>query len=247
MRQWVCVKADSKVPFQTFGAAASSSDPSTWCSFEDAVSALADGYFDYLGYVFSDADGLVGIDIDTGFEDGMPTDVLVDIVSTCGSYTEVSRSGRGVHIIVDGTLGFKGRNNRNGVEIYRSGRYFIMTGDRFIFHRIVQNQEGIDCVVERYFPDVAKEGSLVRTAKLYSPEWKLPEAGKIQIRPDYPMLKPGSRNDCLTSLAGSMWNTGYTKRQIFSELLKVNQRVCRPPLPEREIEGICNSISRYRR
>lgn len=61
-----------------------------------------------------------------------------DIISHCGSYTEKSRSGRGVHILLKGSLPFKGRNNRAGVEIYRSGRYFIMTGKVIIYSEIIE-------------------------------------------------------------------------------------------------------------
>ena len=245
-RQWVCANKGSKVPMQAAkNSAASSTDPATWATFEEALDAVADSRYDYIGYVFDD-DGIVGIDIDTGFEDGMPTETLVDIMSVCGSYTEISRSGRGVHIFLKGDLPFKGRNNRNGVEIYRSGRYFITTGDRSCFSRIIENQEAINYVVRKYFPDIEREGgSCIR--KIYSPEWKKPQKGKMQVRPDYTPIGPGARNISLTSLAGAMWNTGYTKAQIYKELLKANQRACRPPLSSREVESICNSIARYRR
>ena len=153
--QWVCVHADSKVPMKSFEReAASSTDPDTWSPFATAVQAVADGHYDNIGFVFND-NGFVGIDVDIGYdEDGFLTPVAADILGKCQSYTERSRSGRGFHILLRGTLPFKGRNNLNGVEIYQSSRYFIMTGDVFLYPELCDNQEAIDYVVKTYFPDV---------------------------------------------------------------------------------------------
>lgn len=112
--------------------AASSVLPDTWGTFDCAVLNVANGIYDGIGYVFND-DGLIGIDIDDGFSEGLLNPLAADIIGHCGSYTEKSRSGRGVHILLKGSLPFKGRNNRAGVEIYRSGRYFIMTGKVIIY------------------------------------------------------------------------------------------------------------------
>lgn len=59
--------------------------------------------------------------------------------------------------------------------------------------------------------------------------------------------KSGGRNLSLTSLAGAMHNTGYSKQEIYKELCYVNQRACKPPLPDRELRTICESVTRYRR
>ena len=247
LTQWVCAFNTSKTPMQSRCLkAASSTDPSTWGTFEESILAVADGYYDHIGFVFKD-NGIVGIDIDKGFEDGLMTPLCADIMNACRSYTEISKSGRGVHILLRGDLPFSGRNNRNGVEIYKSKRFFIMTGDVCVFPDIVTNQEAIDYVVEKYFPDVRIENNKAIAPKFYQPAWRRPEAGKVPVTPEYVPIGPGARNQSLTSLAGSMWNLGYTKGQIYRELLKANQKACRPPLPQSEVEGICRSITRYRR
>ena len=94
--QWVCIHADSKVPMKAFAhEAASSTNPDTWASFATAENAVAEGYYDNIGFVFND-NGYVGIDIDTGYdEDGFLTPIAADILGKCKSYTEKSRSGRG--------------------------------------------------------------------------------------------------------------------------------------------------------
>lgn len=248
-RCWLNVWNTSKVPMQsTIRKAASVSNPDTWSTFEDAVSAVEQGVYDGIGYVFCD-DGIVGIDIDDGYDkDGFLNPLAADIIGRCESYTEKSRSGRGVHILIKGILPFKGKNNREAVEIYRTSRYFIMTGKTLIFSKIQENQTAIDFVVEKYFPDVAKDNNApINNARIYSPIYRRPENGKLALRPEYPPIMPGSRNLSLTSLAGQLHNQGYTKAEIYKELLYANQQACRPPLPQSEVELIVNSVTRYRR
>ena len=244
--QWVVAHKGEKRPVSAFGEYASSTDSTTWCSFESCDQVVNNWHrADYLGFVFNN-NGIVGIDIDKGFEDGLMTPLCADIMNACQSYTEVSRSGRGVHIFVKGDIPFSGRNNRNGVEMYKSGRFFIMTGDVLLFDTIIENQEALDYIVEKYFPDTRDEKTGF-SRKLYSPEWRAPENGRVPLRPEYTPLGPGERNDCLTSLAGSMWNIGYTSEDILAELRVANRTACSPPLDDGELRNIVRSISRYRR
>lgn len=248
-KAWVNVWNGSKVPMQaTVRKAASSSNPDTWSNYIDAEHNVQHGYYDGLGYVFHDT-GVVGIDIDDGFTDGFLNPLAADIIGRCRSYTEKSRSGRGVHILVRGELPFKGKNNRAAVEIYKSNRYFIMTGKVLIFSEIVENQSAIDYVVEKYFPDTPKESSsgTVTPQRIYSPVYRRPENGKLHLKPEYPPITPGSRNLSLTSLAGQLHNQGYTKAEIYKELLYANSQACKPPLPQSEVELIVNSVTRYKR
>jgi hypothetical protein len=247
-RAWVNVWNSSKLPMQSgIRKAASSTLPETWSSYEEAAAAVQRGTYDGIGYVFHDT-GLVGIDIDAGFEDCFLSGLAIDIIGHCGSYTEKSRSGRGVHILVKGTLPFKGRNNRAGVEIYQSSRYFIMTGDVLVYSEIVENQEALDYVLTTYFPDAPGESSgCSAPQRIYTPIYPKPEKGKVMLKPEYPPIAPGSRNLSLTSLAGQLHNQGYSKADIYKELLYANSMACKPPLDRSEVELIVNSVTRYRR
>lgn len=247
-KAWVNVWNNSKIPMQsTVRKAASSTLPDTWSYYIDAEKNVQHGYYDGIGYVFHDT-GLVGIDIDAGFDDGFLSPLAADIISHCESYTEKSRSGRGVHILVRGSLPFKGKNNRNGVEIYKSSRYFIMTGNVLIFPEIIENQAGINYVVEKYFHEVAKDNNVPTKSKcIYSPVYHKPENGKLTLKPEYPPITCGSRNLSLTSLAGQLHNQGYSKADIFKELLYANSVACKPPLDRSEVELIVNSITKYKR
>ncbi len=245
---WVNVWNKSKIPMQTGRRkGASSVLPDTWGTFTEAVQNVETGAYDGIGYVFHDT-GLIGIDIDAGRdEDGFLSPLAVEIIRCCHSYTEWSRSGRGVHILLKGKLPFKGRNNRQGVEIYRSSRFFIMTGRTLIYHEIVENQEAVDHIVAVYFPDAPREGVSIQSQRIYTPLFQKPAEGKIRLKPEYPEIKPGSRNLSLTSLAGQLHSQGYSKSDIYKELLYCNSVACKPPLDRSEVELIVNSVTKYRR
>lgn len=245
--QWVVNRKGSKLPFNAVSLQpASVSDSATWNTYQNAFSALQSGFADYLGFVFNN-NGIVGIDIDKGFEDNgvMPTAETMDIINHLRSYTEKSKSGRGFHILVKGKLPFAGKNNRNGIEIYQSGRYFITTGKQMLFDKIIENQEGIDYVLGKYFADdIYTKGNF--NSRYYQLEWKYGADG-ISLEPSYPPIPNGCRNQSLTSLAGQYHSQGMTYDEIYDLLMKANELACSPPLDEREVRSIIRSVSRYKR
>ena len=129
LRQWVCHK--NKIPIiPGLDTAASSSDPSTWRTFQEAIQHA--GNNDGIGFVFSADDPYVGIDIDHCIDENqLLSPDAKTIVNTLKSYTEKSQSGKGLHVICKGTLPSGARRNTNtGVEIYSDKRFFIVTGDK---------------------------------------------------------------------------------------------------------------------
>ena len=249
LKQWVCALDDSKVPRRAFEPLpASSTDPSTWSSFSEANDAVVRGRYDHVGFVFAD-NGIVGIDIDDGYDqEGLLSPLASDIIGVCKSYTERSRSGRGFHILLKGDLPFKGKNNRNGVEIYKTARYFIMTGDVLLYDKIIDNQEAIDYIVDKYFPEMRESEGKTFSPKIYEPKWDNPiEDGKIKLRPNYPPITSGSRNICLTSLAGMLHSQGYSTQAIYDELSYCNAIACKPMLHDSEVMAVVNSVTRYKR
>lgn len=128
LRQWV-VWRDDKHPRNAITLkAASVSDPSTWCSFEEARAAVVAGKAIGPGFVFTEEDEYVAIDLDKVINEGQIDVDSQNIIDKLDSYTEVSKSGKGIHIIVRGTK--PGTRCRKGnVEIYDKNRYFAITGD----------------------------------------------------------------------------------------------------------------------
>jgi hypothetical protein len=249
LNQWVGVARGSKVPVRVDTLySASSTNPNTWGSFEQASKALEYGHITHPGFVFND-NGIIGIDIDDGYdEEGFLSPLAADIIGKCKSYTEKSKSGRGFHILLKGDLPFKGKNNRNGVEIYKTARYFIMTGDVVLYDAIIDNQEAIDYIVDKYFPEMRASENKGVTPKIYTPIWDKPMIdGRIKLRPVYPLIPDGCRNICLTSLAGMLHNQGYSPQAIYDELTYCNTVACEPMLPDGEVVSIVHSVTRYKR
>jgi putative DNA primase/helicase len=125
--RWVSWDADNKVPLTPSTLAyAKVNDPLTWGSFE-AASATG-----RVGFVFTDGDPYVGIDLDKCHNPvtGEIEDWALEVIDSFDSYSEISPSGTGIHIFVRGKLPFpKGRKNGR-CEIYEHSRYFTVTGTR---------------------------------------------------------------------------------------------------------------------
>ncbi len=132
LRNWVCWKAEpdprshsgiSKKPVNPkTGGFAMSNNPETWSDFETAVEASSD--FAGIGFMF-EGSGYFGVDLDDIDVHGS---VVSEFIETLQSYAELSQSGKGVHIICKGKLPAGGRR-RGNVEMYDSGRFFVMTGN----------------------------------------------------------------------------------------------------------------------
>ena len=153
----------SKVPFSVSGGSASVSNPNTWGTFKSAVAAYETGKYDGIGFVFTDTP-FVGIDIDScvNTETGEISAAASDIIGTTQSYTELSQSGKGFHIILRGAMP-QGRRRKGSFEMYGSGspRYFAMTGKVWEGRRqIAENQAAINRVHKKYIeppkPDAPK-------------------------------------------------------------------------------------------
>lgn len=98
LKQWVARRGKLPVNPMT-GKLASATDPATWGTFDTALAAKnSDG----IGFVFTAENGLVGIDLDSvrNPETGWVDPIAQEIIESIGSYTELSPSGYGFHIIV---------------------------------------------------------------------------------------------------------------------------------------------------
>jgi len=84
---------------------------------------------DGLGFVFTADDPLIGIDLDDcrNRETGDPTTWASQIITQIDSYTEVSPSETGYHILITGSLP-EGRNRAGNLELYDRSRFFTVTG-----------------------------------------------------------------------------------------------------------------------
>ncbi len=125
--RWIVWDAN-KVPFDAQTATpASSVDPATWTTFNRACGRYVSDSFAGVGFMLGN--GIVGIDLDDCVRDGVIEPWAQAIINNLNSYTELSPSGRGVHVLIRGKK--PGTRSRVGsAEIYDHARYFCMTGRR---------------------------------------------------------------------------------------------------------------------
>jgi AAA domain-containing protein/primase/DNA polymerase family protein len=123
------------VPYCTASRPASTTDPATWLTLEAALALAAAESMAGVGFVFTADDPYTGIDLDECRDaaTGAIQPWAQRLIERLASYTEVSPSGTGVHIIVQAKLPGGGRKqSRPGgvgaVEVYDQKRYFTVTG-----------------------------------------------------------------------------------------------------------------------
>lgn len=142
----------TKVPKNvSTGNNASSTNHRTWCDYESAIQAYRDGRFDGIGFVLGDE--IIGIDLDDCIVEAGPTPLAKDIISRADTYTEVSPSGTGVKMFVLADLGtgHRTKNSEGTIEVYSTGRFFCVTGNRFGDQSEVQpRQSEVEGIFEDY-------------------------------------------------------------------------------------------------
>ncbi len=150
-KNWVCHR--NKIPIDpNTGQNAKSNDPNTWGTYQQAKMLMeCDKSISGLGFMFSNTP-YVGIDIDHCIQNKKFSELAREIITTLQSYTEISPSGTGVHIICKGKIEAGRKNSTLGLEMYDSGRYFTVTGRMLKnYQNIVECQNQIDSICEKYF------------------------------------------------------------------------------------------------
>jgi primase-polymerase (primpol)-like protein len=137
LSQWVVWKRvpkgggkAKKVPIDArSGSAASPTSAETWCSFEEAVQGRLRFGVDGIGLVLTAADPYFVVDLDQCRDAG--SGVLEPwaeaLVQQLATYTEVSPSRTGLHLIGRGKL-LPGRRRKGSIEMYDDNRYITVTG-----------------------------------------------------------------------------------------------------------------------
>jgi hypothetical protein len=135
------------------GSPASSTDNTTWGTFDQAREAVQRFRLQCIGFVFSDDDPFCGIDLDHCFDAASRlTTQAQHWVDALNSYTERSVSGTGLHVIVKAALP-PGGCRKDGIEMYDAGRFFVMTGDVFDGHASIEDrQEQVEAMHAAIFP-----------------------------------------------------------------------------------------------
>jgi hypothetical protein len=159
----------TKRPIQPSGYGANTTNRKQWSSFE-AVElaynlAVQRGFIEVhqkgeapkrvpiggIGFVFDGSpgsDGLVyaGVDFDKVIKNGSLTSLAAERIKRINSYTELSVSDTGLHVIVKARPLQRGVSSE-GVEVYTHGRFFTMTGHAPANATIIAAPDAIDALV----------------------------------------------------------------------------------------------------
>lgn len=166
--QWVNHRYPNKMPLcprpNTDGSLrpAAADNPHTWGSFLQAVRNVKENRAIGIGFELSN--GICGVDIDHCIDDGEPNDFAKEIIDRLQSYTELSPSRCGIHILCKGKLlSPEGRKNSMlGLEMYDEKRYFIVTGNVYcdengIIYPLRECTAELDALHKQYFPKTPVE------------------------------------------------------------------------------------------
>jgi len=153
----------AKVPFHVSGGQASSTNAATWTSYDDAADALIMGGddgrpFDGLGFVFTGEDGLAGMDLDDCIDPatGEMSEVAQEVLERIDGYAEVSPSGTGLKLFTRMALSRAHKDDSKGIELYKSGRYFTVTGHQLNGHEnLPVAMQDVGWFVEKHFGEKA--------------------------------------------------------------------------------------------
>jgi hypothetical protein len=156
----------SKQPINSkTGQLASSTDPATWSTFDQAVNYYLayQNKIDGIGFVLTKDDQIVGVDIDHCVEDGQISQEAAEIISDLDTYAEISPSGTGIRLFGIGKLPPNGRR-RGNFEAYEDGRFLTVTGHRVpgAPETVNECQEPLEAFHSKYIAKPEKQQSAPR-------------------------------------------------------------------------------------
>ena len=122
----------TKVPYcaTASNSKASSTNPSTWATFDQAQTAYEEGGYAGVGFVLN-GDGIVGVDLDKCVNAGEPEPAALSLLHRIGcQYIELSPSRTGLRGFGygDNIKGRRGTLDGVNVELYSTARYLTVTG-----------------------------------------------------------------------------------------------------------------------
>ena len=133
-------------------------DPSAWRTFSSVMTEASEREGVGIGFVFSDADDIVGIDLDNSYdEQGWLKPWAREIAKYfSGAFCEQTPSGLGLHFIgraskVVGRTRVELPDGDGGIERYSENRWFTFTGNPVTDGDVVDVFQGMAWLEEHYF------------------------------------------------------------------------------------------------
>lgn len=133
LKNWVVWKAEkrsgamTKIPYSINGTKASSTNSSTWATYE-GVKEVSKKYSG-IGFVLDPTSNLLFIDLDKCL-DALPQN-FAELIVEANTYTEISPSGNGLHLVfkIEGELNLTANRSSKcpHFECYNTGRYMTVS------------------------------------------------------------------------------------------------------------------------
>lgn len=217
-RQFVCWRFEyepdkpkpKKIPLDPkTGYRADTTNPATWADFETANAAFANGLCDGIGFVLSENDPYVFIDLD---ETDNPAERAIQekIVDAFPGYAEISPSGKGLHIIARGSVP-TGRK-RAHIEVYSSARYMTMTGN---VYRAEQIQIANPDILLSLWQELGGE----RVNGFTLPEFTASVAETLRDDEIYNSAAAASNGELFINLWAGKWQNDYPSQSEADQAL----------------------------
>lgn len=152
-------KKPTKVPYSPRTKfPVSTMDATHWGTFDEAVSALeiVGNEFDGIGFVLTPKDPYCIVDLDQATNDE-EYKLVNDTFMSLKSYTEVSPSGTGLHVVMKAETG-RGRK-RHPIEVYDRSRFITFTGNVHWALPIEYRQREVEAILEAMPKDTAIFGN----------------------------------------------------------------------------------------
>ena len=143
-----------------------------------------------VAFCFTESGPFIGFDLDDVTKEDGFSDEALDLVERLDSYTEVSSSGTGLHVIAEGEHldDHKTRDDLSEaghLEVYDESRYFMLTGDVFNGLETVESRPtAVRVVQDEYLPEANSNGSAGTQKPLSEQEYagESPDVTPKQVR-----------------------------------------------------------------
>jgi len=143
LKQWVCfdVSGDKKIPYiPGSNSEAASNRRTDWRSYRAALQDVKDGKRTHVGFVFSEDDPYVFIDLDDIKDKDQRT-----IYEKIHTYAQRSVGGSGIHLIARGNFKGPGKHPKKPkAGIFKTCRFCVMTGDIYRDRREILDVPDVD-------------------------------------------------------------------------------------------------------
>ena len=216
------------------GRFASSTDPSTWRSYSQALKHASEG--DGIGFVVTKADPYCGLDLDHCRNGtGLWHPSALGIVEAMRSWTYITPSGEGLRVFIEAPMNGHPHHKfqmdwGDQMEVYDDERFFVIGGAPFPGYTrpIAKRAEQLDSLLDT----VERQGryrTRGKAARPVSGHVTHDSGGESEAEAE-------PRHDYFVRLAGALWAMNWPKERVIAELERRN-RLSEKPIPESRVVG----------